>query len=78
MIIDTDDVCPVVLVNVLRAYRGAADGEEIIVRTRWETVVTELEKWCREVGNEYLGWGREGNKYVVRIKVVKNSKRPSQ
>ncbi|BCU70792.1 sulfurtransferase TusA family protein [Stygiolobus caldivivus] len=71
MIIDSEDVCPVVLVNVLRAFREAKDGEEIIVKTKWEAAVTELEKWCRETNNEYLGWSKEGNKFVIRMKVVK-------
>ena len=73
MIIESDDVCPVVLVNVLKAFKEARDGEEIVVKTKWEAVVTELEKWCREMGQEYLGWSREGDKFVIRIRVVKGN-----
>lgn len=71
MIIDSDEVCPVVLVEVLRAFREAKNGEEIIVKTKWEAAVQELKKWCDETGNEYLGWERQGNKYVIKMKVVK-------
>ncbi|MCG2909720.1 MAG: sulfurtransferase TusA family protein [Sulfolobaceae archaeon] len=71
-VIESDDVCPVILVKVLRAFRDAKDGEEIIVKTKWEAAVQELRKWCNETRNEYLGWSREGEKFVIKMKVVKN------
>jgi len=71
MIIDSDEVCPVVLVQVLRAFRDSKEGEEIIVKTKWEAAVQELKKWCDETGNEYLGWGKEGNKFVIKMRVSK-------
>jgi len=69
MIIDSDEVCPVVLVQVLRAFRDSKEGEEIIVKTKWEAAVQELKKWCDETGNEYLGWEKEGNKFVIKMRV---------
>lgn len=71
MIIDSDDVCPVVLVQVLRAFREAKEGEEITVKTKWEAATQELRKWCEETGNEYIGWEKEGNKFVIRMRVSK-------
>ena len=71
MIIDSDDVCPVVLVQVLRAFRDSKEGEEIIVKTKWEAAVQELKKWCDETGNEYLGWEKEGNRFVIKMRVSK-------
>lgn len=71
MIIDSDEVCPVVLVQVLRAFRDSKEGEEIIVKTKWEAAVQELKKWCDETGNEYLGWEKEGNKFVIKMRVSK-------
>ncbi|BFI74071.1 MULTISPECIES: sulfurtransferase TusA family protein [Sulfolobaceae] len=68
MIIDSDDVCPVVLVQTLRAFRDAREGEEIVVKTKWEAAVQELKKWCDETGNTYIGWEKEGNKYVIKMK----------
>jgi len=71
MIIDSDEVCPVVLVQVLRAFRDSKEGEEIVVKTKWESAVQELKKWCNETGNEYLGWEKEGNKFVIKMRVSK-------
>ncbi|BFH74399.1 sulfurtransferase TusA family protein [Sulfurisphaera javensis] len=71
MIIDSDDVCPVVLVQVLRAFREAKNGEEIIVKTKWEAAVQELKRWCDETGNQYEGWEKEGSKFVIKIRVLK-------
>ena len=71
MIIDSDDVCPIVLVQVMRAFRDSKDGEEIIVKTKWEVVIQELKKWCDETGNEYLGWEKEGDRAVIKIRVSK-------
>ncbi|AAY80795.1 sulfurtransferase TusA family protein [Sulfolobus acidocaldarius] len=71
MTIDSDDICPVILLKVLRAFKEAKDKDEIIVKSKWQAVVQELDKWCRETGNEYLGWNKDGEKYVVRIRVNK-------
>ncbi|AHC51712.1 hypothetical protein SUSAZ_07000 [Sulfolobus acidocaldarius SUSAZ] len=71
MTIDSDDICPVILLKVLRVFKEAKDKDEIIVKSKWQAVVQELDKWCRETGNEYLGWNKDGEKYVVRIRVNK-------
>jgi len=71
MIIDSDGVCPVVLIQVMRAFRDFKEGEEIIVKTRWETAVYELKKWYEETGNEHLGWEKEGEKFVIKMRVSK-------
>ena len=71
MIIDSEDICPIVLIQVMRAARESKDGEKIVVKTRWESVVHELKKWCEETGNEYLGWEKDGEKFVIKMRVSK-------
>ncbi|MBP1357262.1 MAG: sulfurtransferase TusA family protein [Sulfolobus sp.] len=74
MIIESDDICPVVLAKVMNAWLNLDEGkeEEVIIKTSWEAVPQELEKWCRETGNEFLGVRRLDKKYLeVRIKLKK-------
>ncbi|ARM76467.1 sulfurtransferase TusA family protein [Acidianus manzaensis] len=69
--IDSDDICPVVLMEILKEWKSLQGEEEIIVKTPWEAVTQELEKWCQETGNEFLGYEREGNKIIIRLKLRK-------
>ncbi|MCY0859196.1 MAG: sulfurtransferase TusA family protein [Sulfolobaceae archaeon] len=74
MIIESDDVCPVVLAKVMNAWLNLEEGkeEEIVIRTSWQAVPQELEKWCKETNNVFLGVKSLDNKRLeVRIKLIK-------
>lgn len=40
-----------------------------MIRTPWEAVTQELEKWCNETGNQFLGYTKEKGKFVIRLKL---------
>lgn len=68
-VIKTNEVCPVVILKVMREWRTISGEEELMVRTPWEAVTQELEKWCNETGNQYLGYTKENGEFVIRLKL---------
>ena len=46
-VIETNDVCPVILTSVLKEWASLKEGEEeeLLIITNWEAVGQELEKW---------------------------------
>ncbi|AWS00069.1 sulfurtransferase TusA family protein [Metallosphaera hakonensis] len=67
--IETNEVCPVVILKVMREWRTVIGEEELVVKTPWEAVTQELQKWCAETGNEYLGHSKEKGKFIIRLKL---------
>ncbi|BCS94107.1 hypothetical protein L3N51_01851 [Metallosphaera sp. J1] len=67
--IETSEVCPVVILKVMREWRNVKGEEELVVKTPWEAVTQELEKWCNETGNQFLGYTKEKGKFVIRLKL---------
>jgi len=70
-VLETSEVCPVVILKVMRLWRSLTppSEEEIIVKSPWEAVAQELEKWCNETGNEFLGYSRDGNKLAIKLRL---------
>lgn len=62
-----------VVLDVFKVWNSLQVGqqEEILVSTDWEASALELEKWCKETGNEYHGYQKEGNRFNVRIKLIR-------
>ncbi|WP_338600238.1 sulfurtransferase TusA family protein [Sulfolobus tengchongensis] len=73
-IIKSDDICPVILTNVLKEWTSLKNGEEeeLVIITSWEAVGQELEKWCKETNNIFLGVSKRDDKFEVRLKLIKN------
>ncbi|MCY0873965.1 sulfurtransferase TusA family protein [Acidianus infernus] len=71
--INSDGICPVVLLEIYREWKSLKEGEEedVIIRTPWEASVQALEKWCNETGNIFLSYEKQGNKIVIRLKLKK-------
>jgi len=55
--------------NAFMEISNPPSEEEIIVKSPWEAVAQELEKWCNETGNEFLGYSRDGNKLVIKLRL---------
>jgi len=74
--IRADGVCPMVVLDVFKVWSSLEEGqqEEILVSTDWEAAALELEKWCKETGNQYEGYKKEGNRFNVKIKLMKGLK----
>ncbi|EZQ06896.1 MULTISPECIES: sulfurtransferase TusA family protein [Acidianus] len=70
-VIDSNDICPVVILTVMREWKSVKDEEEIEIITPWEAVAQELEKWCKETNNEFLGYFRDGDKIKIRLKLLR-------
>ncbi|MEM4042109.1 MAG: sulfurtransferase TusA family protein [Saccharolobus sp.] len=72
-VIESNDVCPVILTSVLKEWASLKEGEEeeLLIITNWEAVGQELEKWCRETNNVFIGVSRRGKKFEVRLKLIK-------
>jgi TusA-related sulfurtransferase len=72
-IIESNDICPIILTTVLKEWASLKKGEEeeLIIITNWEAVGQELEKWCRETGNMFIGVTRKDKKFEVRLKLIK-------
>lgn len=70
-ILETNEVCPVVILKVMRIWRSLnpPGEEEVIVRSPWEAVAQELEKWCNETGNEFLGFTKDKDKLTIKLKL---------
>ncbi|MGC9106051.1 MAG: sulfurtransferase TusA family protein [Thermoprotei archaeon] len=71
MRLESDEMCPTLLLQFKEAYERAQDGEVIEVKTPWYAAVDALRELCNALGSEYLGWQKEDNKYVIKIKVRK-------
>ncbi|AWR97702.1 sulfurtransferase TusA family protein [Acidianus sulfidivorans JP7] len=69
--IESDDICPVVLMEILKEWKSLKGEEELTIKTPWEAVVQELQKWCNETGNQFLGYEREGKKIIIKLKLRK-------
>jgi len=48
------------------------EEEELVIITTWQAVGQELEKWCNETGNLFLGVSKKDGKLEVRLKLIKN------
>ncbi len=72
-VIKADGVCPMVVMDVFKEWNSLQEGqqEEVLISTDWEAAALELEKWCKETGNEYKGYNKEGNRFNVTIRLVK-------
>lgn len=70
-VIESDAVCPVIIMEVIKIWKSLKSEEEVLIKTPWEAVAQELDKWCKETGNEFLGYERQGNKIVIRMKLRK-------
>jgi len=70
-VIETDEICPIVMIKLLRVWNEIEGEEEVILKTPWEAVVEEVKKWCESTGNYFISSNKEGNKMVVRIKLFK-------
>ncbi|QKQ99297.1 sulfurtransferase TusA family protein [Metallosphaera tengchongensis] len=68
-VIETNEVCPVVILKVMREWRTVKGEEEILIKTPWEATAQELEKWCNETGNQYLGCTREKGRFIIKLKL---------
>lgn len=73
-IIESNDICPVILTNVVKEWVSLKKGEEeeLVIITTWQAVRQELEKWCNETGNLFLGVSKKDGKLEVRLKLIKN------
>ncbi|ACP35882.1 conserved hypothetical protein [Sulfolobus islandicus Y.G.57.14] len=73
-IIESNDICPVILTNVVKEWVSLKKGEEeeLVIITTWQAVGQELEKWCNETGNLFLGVSKKDGKLEVRLKLIKN------
>ncbi|WP_016731985.1 sulfurtransferase TusA family protein [Saccharolobus islandicus] len=73
-IIESNDICPVILTNVVKEWVSLKKGEEeeLVIITTWKAVGQELEKWCNETGNLFLGVSKKDGKLEVRLKLIKN------
>lgn len=70
-VIESDAVCPVLLMEVIKEWKSLKGEEELIIKTPWEAVAQELSKWCQETGNEFIGYEKQGNRVVIRMKLRK-------
>ncbi|AKA73666.1 sulfurtransferase TusA family protein [Saccharolobus solfataricus] len=73
-IIESDEICPVILTKVVKEWVSLENGEEeeLVIITTWQAVGQELEKWCKETGNSFLGVSKKDGKLEVRLKLIKN------
>lgn len=71
MIIDTNDMCPSLLLQFKTAYDKAGNGEVIEVRTPWYAAVQELGKLCEVLGCRVIDHREEKGRYVIKVLVVK-------
>ncbi|MEM0374654.1 MAG: sulfurtransferase TusA family protein [Sulfolobaceae archaeon] len=70
-IIETDDICPVIMIKLLKLWNEVQNEEEVILKTPWEAIVEEVKKWCESTGNYFISASRENNKIVVKLKLFK-------
>lgn len=72
-IIESNDICPIILTTVLKEWTSLKKGEEeeLVIITNWEAVGQELEKWCKETGNIFIGVTRKDKKFEVKLKLIK-------
>jgi TusA-related sulfurtransferase len=66
-VIDSDDICPVLMIKLLRLWNEVVNDEEVIIKTPWEAVVEEVKKWCEYTGNEFLSADKIQGKYAIKI-----------
>ena len=72
MIIDSNDMCPSLLLKFKVAYDSAKNGEIIEIRTIWYAAVQEISKLCEVIGCKVIEHKEEKGKYVIKVLVVKS------
>lgn len=61
-------VCPGPLLETLKALQGVNSGAVIEVLSADEETRLNMPKWCKELGNEYLGMIEEDGYFKVYLK----------
>ena len=73
MRIESKEMCPVLLLQFREAYERSHSGEIIEVRTPWAAAVDAFRELSLALGSEFLGFEREGEEYVIRVRVIKDN-----
>lgn len=70
-VIESKDVCSVVLARLFILWQQAEVGDEVVIKTPWRGAVSELEKWCNETGNSIVETKTGKNLNEIRIKFLR-------
>ena len=62
--------CPLPILNLRRAIKGADHGDVLQVLTTDAGSVKDVEAFCRQTGNELLESDQDGSEYTYLVKKV--------
>lgn len=60
--------CPLPILRTKKALKDVPQGETLEVVATDPGAVKDFEAFCRQTGNELLGWNEAGGTYTFRIK----------
>ncbi|EWG07757.1 MAG: hypothetical protein ASUL_01899 [Candidatus Aramenus sulfurataquae] len=64
------EACPSGFIKIMDEWKKVKGEEEIIVRTPWGGMVEDLQNWCKETGNVFLGYEKKDNEVIIRLKLI--------
>ncbi|AWR94898.1 sulfurtransferase TusA family protein [Acidianus brierleyi] len=67
--LEIKDACPSGFIQLMEVWKNIKGEEEIIIRTPWGGMVDDLKNWCKETGNEFLGYEKNGSETLIRLKL---------
>jgi tRNA 2-thiouridine synthesizing protein A len=59
--------CPLPVLRAKKALGTLAPGAALRVRATDPAAVKDFQAFCRETGNGFVGWARDGETYVIDI-----------
>jgi tRNA 2-thiouridine synthesizing protein A len=62
--------CPGPITDLIRAYKKANNGDEIVILANDPGVVPDSKAWCTRTRNEFVGSTQKGTDIEVKIKVT--------
>jgi len=67
-IIESRDVCSMVLAEVVRIWWESQEGDTVVIKTPWKSSIQEVKKWCEETGNIVESFQSERGTYSITVK----------
>ena len=62
--------CPGPITDLIRAYKKANNGDEIVILANDPGIVPDSKAWCTRTKNEFMTSNEKGNDIEVVIKVT--------
>jgi len=65
-------LCPMPIIQTAKKIKDMEAGHILEIVSTDKGIIEDMPAWCRQTGQEYLGFEEEGDLFKVYIKKIKN------